>query len=1505
MNISRRSRGVVAVAAFALVLGAPAPAPAAPLPTTIINDPPPAGRILTVFPARDFVSAENYRPDETYVIEVHHSPLRGGAVVSSQTFTPDEDGLLEVNHPGGACWVGVTPNIVAGDIVRVVVQSSPDPDRVGVADQTTVADVTAGRPTNPAPGTVVVRGTAAAADGTQLPLDQLEARLVSPGNTFQLSGRRDLRVPGARGAALGYDAPDSTAWTATWTALPAGDVTRALGAQSMGAWLGRDPVAATEGTIYETGAGIAGGPQAPCAAPKEKLPPLPGQDAIAPTTPENLAGSVSDVNTVTLTWDAATDNAEGGVTNYGVYRNGVPIFTVQNADASAPAPTTFVDRNVPPGAYSYTVDAADAIDNRSAESAPVAATTGAKPAPEVPVGEPPTHPFTLFPSRDMVDVEGLRLDQTATIQVIRDGKLISDSTGLVPDEAGLVEVNHVGQGCWNGTTPEIRPNDQVRAVAYNPDASVDWIDQATVANVVARKAVKVHDDDPDTPQFEGEVVIHGSAAGHDGARLPIGQLEQRLVSSTAKPFGKSGRRTVRADASGQADGMLAYDPVDPDSNPLGTAWTATYTALDAPDVKLALAVESRIMWLGRQPLLNVELTTFEVGLADAPGPATPDCVAPLEPLDTAAPSAPAVSANARGADREVALAWTESTDNVYVYGYRIFRDGKLIAATGAGTTTYTDTNVRPGVHGYAVEAFDTASPRGPGASDVEKITTGLGNPYGNTSRSSDASVTMPDVQAPSVPKNLAVTNPATDTDPPQSTDEARLVFDPSTDDSGAVERYRVYRDGMLLIHAEPALEGGKLVYVDPDRTTGETYRYAVDAVDAAGNASARTEEVPVTIALDTQAPDAPANVTATVPDVHGADVVISWDAATDNIGVTGYGVYRDGTLIAQVSGVSYRDTGLASGTYNYTVDAVDSAGNRSSRDGITPAEAIIANDPPAAPHTVIAYPARDFVEGDGYLGEGPVRVEVLRNNRVVARSQPIQPDAAGLVEVNHAGPGCWAVNTPNLQSGDVVRIITAAGRADQTTAADVFTGRPIQTAPGTIVVRGTASDGAGHQIPLDQLEQRLVNAAGFQHSGKRTLLAPGDGTLAYDSATSTGWTATYTGLSATDVTRALAAEAIINWLGRSPLLNNELTIFENGPGVDGGPAAGACTAPLEPGSPQAVVTPNQVAFGAQNAIPASTSAARPVTLNNAGPSPVVVSDVYLGGANPGDFILAPDTLPATVAPGGTLTVQVSFAPKAVGARAATLNFSTNAANTPFQTIAVTGTGTDASAPAAPGRPVVTFTTPADSQLAAATNVPVTVRWTASPTGTVTGYQLQRATGNGAFADVTPAPGTAISVTEVLAPAAYRYQVRACNDANCSAWVAVAAQVTLAALQENNAALTYKGTWTTATVTGAYGGSVRHGSTNRETVTLNKITASGVQWIGTKGPNRGRAEVWLNGARVATIDLYAPTEQARQVIWSREGMATNTTQTIEVRVLGTRNAASTGNRMDVDGFLTMR
>ncbi len=1535
---------------------------AAPLTVTTLHDPPRPGHDITAFPSRDFISVSGYGQDETVTVEVHHA-TRGGAVVSSQAgLVPQDDpatagfdGTVEVNHPGGGCWVGVTPDLVPGDLVRVVVDSAADQSRVGIADQTTVADVVAGRPANPAPGTIVVKGTARAGDGSPLPLDQIEQRLVAPGELFALGGRRTLQAPGSPRATLVYDAAGSSSWTATYTGLSANDVTRALGAESRVLWLGRDPLglnpgAGAEVTIFETGAGVVGGPAAPCTAPKEKLPPLPGQDVVAPSTPTGLTATVSEFNKVTLTWEPSTDNdPAAGVTNYGVFRNGVPIWTVQNADGSAPAPTAYVDTNVPPGDYAYTVDAADAIDNRSEQSLQTSVTAAANPAttPDLPINEPPVGGKELigFPSRDFMDAGGFAGDETVTAQVIRNGRIVSDSTGLVPTAGGTIEVNHPGGGCWNGTTPELRAGDQIRTLTYGPDVRgirvLRSVDQTTVANVTAQKAVLVTGDDPATAAGEGSVEVHGTAAGPDGLPLPIGNIEQRLIATSAEPFVLNGRRALLA----PGDGTLAYD------TPGATAWTATYTGLQAGDVTKALAVESRILWLGRDPLAGAELTIFEVGLADPPGPAAGICSAPLEPLDTTPPSRPSVSATPSGPTKEVALAWTASNDDTGVYGYRLFRDDKLVRAFAGDVTAFTDTGVGPGSHSYAVEAFDSASARGAGVTDVEKVASGLGLPYGNTSdRSVVATVTMPDVTAPSAPANLVVSNPVNATG--AATNNARLAWDPATDDV-AVTGYRVFRkDGVATdpgAYAKVA-EGapgslprmvtnaaGKVVYTDTGRVSGSTYTYYVVAYDAAANPSGRSSEVSVKIGLDTTAPTAPANLMA-INGQHGErEVSLTWEASTDDFLVTQYAVYRSGTAgaIARVSGdtLAYLDTVPGAQTYTYTVDAADSAPNRSARSA--GATVVVANEPPADGHAVVAFPNRDFVEASGFTAtEGKVTVSVLRNGVTVSRSNPLTPvdDPAtttfdGIVEVNHIGGiDCWTGVTPDLRAGDVVRATNAAGIAHQITVQGVTAQRPRQVNVTTVQVKGTAASAFGGRLPLGELEQRLITSAdaGFQANGRRALLAPGDGTLVYDDTTGASWTATYTGLSSTDVTRALGAESRVLSLGRQPLAGNELTIAENGPGVTGGPADPAC-APLEASAPRVSWTPSSLAFGSVSAVPAATGAAKTVIFTNAGTSPVDITAVYLAGANHGDYTVTAGGAAQTLPAGASTTVSVAFSPKAVGARPASLNFMSNGANTGYQTVNLTGNGVDAAAPSTTGVPVKALVT--DAQLAAvngssAVTVPVSLRWTPSTGHVVTRYELERSVAGGVFGPVPAAeqPAAAVfdtsgAVTAVAASStivrvtpgsSHRYRVRACSVTegitNCSAYVTAAA-FTLAAFQENNGSVSYRSPWSRTALAGSYGGSVSSLSVSGSGATL-KTTGTGFQLVSTRGPDRGNAQVLRNGTVVATVSLYAASVQPARVVYSVEGLA-NATYELELRPLGTRTSPSTANRVDLDAFLAVR
>ncbi|WP_374705316.1 discoidin domain-containing protein [Paenibacillus radicis (ex Gao et al. 2016)] len=64
--------------------------------------------------------------------------------------------------------------------------------------------------------------------------------------------------------------------------------------------------------------------------------------------------------------------------------------------------------------------------------------------------------------------------------------------------------------------------------------------------------------------------------------------------------------------------------------------------------------------------------------------------------------------------------------------------------------------------------------------------------------------------------------------------------------------------------------------------------------------------------------------------VSGSQINLSWTASTDNVGVTGYRVFRGSTQVGTPSGTTYSDTGLTASTaYSYTVKAIDAAGNLS------------------------------------------------------------------------------------------------------------------------------------------------------------------------------------------------------------------------------------------------------------------------------------------------------------------------------------------------------------------------------------------------------------------------------------------------------------------------------------------------------------------------------------------------------------------------------------------------
>jgi chitodextrinase len=86
------------------------------------------------------------------------------------------------------------------------------------------------------------------------------------------------------------------------------------------------------------------------------------------------------------------------------------------------------------------------------------------------------------------------------------------------------------------------------------------------------------------------------------------------------------------------------------------------------------------------------------------------------------------------------------------------------------------------------------------------------------------------------------------------------------------------------------------------------------------------EILPAGSTPETQPPTAPGSLTFS--SVTSTSLTVNWTAATDNVGVTGYRISRNGAVVNTVSGLSFNDTGLSPSTsYSYSVVALDAAGN--------------------------------------------------------------------------------------------------------------------------------------------------------------------------------------------------------------------------------------------------------------------------------------------------------------------------------------------------------------------------------------------------------------------------------------------------------------------------------------------------------------------------------------------------------------------------------------------------
>lgn len=206
---------------------------------------------------------------------------------------------------------------------------------------------------------------------------------------------------------------------------------------------------------------------------------------------------------------------------------------------------------------------------------------------------------------------------------------------------------------------------------------------------------------------------------------------------------------------------------------------------------------------------------------------------------------------------------------------------------------------------------------------------------------------------------------------------------------------------------------------------------------------------------------------------------------------------------------------------------------------------------------------------------------------------------------------------------------------------------------------------------------------------------------------------------------------------------------------------------------------------------------------------------------------------------------------------------------------------------------------------AASSVPVAVSWAAATdmsSGLVT-YQLAyRLTRSSTWKTAgLSSPGTA-SATINLAPGTYRLRVRAVDRAgNVGAWHA-SGSVEVHRTQETGSVVRVSG-FTRVAMSGASGGAVVKATAAGSKATF-KVTGRSVAWVGSIGPGYGMATVWVDGSKVATVNLYAATGTTAKVLWRRT-ISAGSRHTVKIVVTGTKDPAASGTRVDVDAFTWTR
>jgi fibronectin type 3 domain-containing protein len=207
---------------------------------------------------------------------------------------------------------------------------------------------------------------------------------------------------------------------------------------------------------------------------------------------------------------------------------------------------------------------------------------------------------------------------------------------------------------------------------------------------------------------------------------------------------------------------------------------------------------------------------------------------------------------------------------------------------------------------------------------------------------------------------------------------------------------------------------------------------------------------------------------------------------------------------------------------------------------------------------------------------------------------------------------------------------------------------------------------------------------------------------------------------------------------------------------------------------------------------------------------------------------------------------------------------------------------------------------------------VDTSWLGSPETDVEGYRVYRSEAGSPAARIAELSATERAFADPTAPVGVpmTYTVTAFDSSGNESVAAVGEQATIPAAsavrsgrwENTSAAISYTGTWATNSHSSDNGGSSAAAKAAGDYAQI-AFDGSGVEWISRTGPYLGLADVYLDGAKVATVDLYSPIQQFQRSSFSAETPGDGVHKLRIVRV-GARNAASTGNDIVLDTFVVL-